>query len=57
MAFAWYYTNQTTLIRPIKTKSMKRRKSTRLFFITALMLISILSVAGTTYQISSNKNW
>jgi|GEM_PF-5467311 len=36
---------------------MKRRKSTRLFFITALMLISILSVAGTTYQISSNKNW
>ena len=57
MAFAWYYTNQTTLIRPIKMQSMKRRKSIPLFLITALMSISTLSFAGTTYQISSNKNW
>ena len=57
MAFAWYYTNRSTLVRPIKTQSMKRRKSTHLFLITALMLISTLSFAGTTYQISSNKNW
>lgn len=57
MAFAWYYTNQTTLVRPIKMQSMKRRKSIPLFLITALMSISTLSFAGTTYQISSNKNW
>src|ERR1700754_5049499 len=57
MAFAWYHTNQTTLVRPIKTQSMKRRKSIPLFLLTALMSISMLSFAGTTYQISSNKNW
>jgi hypothetical protein len=57
MAFAWYHTNQTTLVRPIKTQSMKRRKSIPLFLITALISISTLSFAGTTYQITSNKNW
>lgn len=57
MAFDWYNTNQLKLVRPIKTQSMKRRKSTTLFLITALMSISTLSFAGTTYQISSNKNW
>src|ERR1700754_1754129 len=57
MAFAWYYTDQTTLVRPIKTQSMKRRKSISLFLITAMMSIGTLSFAGTTYQITSNKNW
>ncbi|HTI93374.1 MAG TPA: T9SS type A sorting domain-containing protein [Puia sp.] len=36
---------------------MKRRKFTPFFLLTVLMSISMLSFAGTTYQISSNKNW
>ncbi|HMI62539.1 MAG TPA: hypothetical protein VK518_16595, partial [Puia sp.] len=36
---------------------MKHFKSIHLFLITALMSISTLSFAGTTYQITSDKNW
>ena len=36
---------------------MKHFKSIPLFLITALMSISTLSFAGTTYQITSDKNW